>query len=69
MQQTKPHDAEQKGDARLLYSVPDARHQLGGIGTTTLYKLINSGDLEVRRIGARTFITAASLRRLACKEV
>lgn len=48
----------------LVYTVKDAKRLLS-ISHTTLYRAINAGDLEVRKIGARTLITAASIKRLA----
>lgn len=47
----------------LAYSVADAI-RVSSIGRTRLYQLINEGKLEVRKIGKRTLIPAASLRRL-----
>ncbi|MEP7223036.1 MAG: helix-turn-helix domain-containing protein [Novosphingobium sp.] len=47
----------------LAYSVADAC-RVSTIGRTRLYALINEGRLEVRKIGKRTLIPAASLRRL-----
>jgi excisionase family DNA binding protein len=47
----------------LAYSVADAC-RVSSIGRTRLYALINDGRLEIRKIGKRTLIPAASLRRL-----
>lgn len=47
----------------LAYSVSDAC-RVSSIGRTKLYALLKSGQLEARRIGGRTLIPAASLRRL-----
>jgi Helix-turn-helix domain len=41
--------------------VPEARALLGGIGHTTIYELMKTGQLERVNIGRRTFITAKSL--------
>lgn len=49
--------------APLAYSVSEAC-KVSSIGRTTLYELINSGQLEARKIGKRTIITARSLRAL-----
>ncbi len=46
---------------RRLVSIPDSRAELGGIGHTTLYDLINRGFLVKVNIGRRSFITAESL--------
>ncbi|AKQ07806.1 excise protein [Mycobacterium phage Kinbote] len=45
----------------LLLSIPEARAMLGGIGRTTLYELIGRGDIKKVKIGARGFITRASI--------
>jgi len=47
----------------LLYSIPEGRKRLGGLGTTTIYDLIKRGELEKVNIGRRGFITAASIER------
>jgi excisionase family DNA binding protein len=47
----------------LAYSIADACRATS-IGRTRLYALINEGRLETRKIGKRTLIPAASLRRL-----
>lgn len=51
----------------LAYSVNDAIRATS-IGRTRLYQLINEGRLEVRKIGKRTLIPAASLRALIDSE-
>lgn len=48
-------------DGQLLVPYNVARHQLGGIGRTTLYELVEHGELERVNIGRRGFITARSL--------
>jgi excisionase family DNA binding protein len=45
---------------KFLYRTSEAKTALG-CGTTTLYALINSGRLEARRFGKRTYITAESI--------
>lgn len=47
----------------LAYSIADACRATS-IGRTRLYNLIAEGRLEVRKIGRRTLIPAASLRAL-----
>jgi excisionase family DNA binding protein len=51
----------------LAYSIADAC-RVSSIGRTRLYALINEGRLEVRKIGKRSLIPAASLRRLIAGE-
>jgi excisionase family DNA binding protein len=52
----------------LAYSINEAC-RVSSLGRTRLYQLINEGRLEVRKIGKRTLIPAASLRALICGEV
>lgn len=51
----------------LAYSVNEAI-RVSSLGRTRLYQLINEGKLEVRKVGKRTLIPAASLRRLIIGE-
>ncbi|HZU64590.1 MAG TPA: helix-turn-helix domain-containing protein [Novosphingobium sp.] len=51
----------------LAYSIADAC-RVSSIGKTRLYQLINEGKLEARKLGKRTLIPAASLRRLIAGE-
>lgn len=45
-----------------LIPIDDARNgRLGGIGRTTVYRLINAGQLTRVNIGRRAFITAESI--------
>lgn len=46
---------------RHLVPIEDAQNELGGIGRTTLYRLIEEGHLARARIGRRAFITGDSL--------
>jgi excisionase family DNA binding protein len=50
-------------DQALAYSIPDAA-RVCGLGRTTVYKLVSEGRLELRKVGTRSLITAASLRSL-----
>ena len=47
-----------------LTSIPGARAALGGIGHTTLYDLINKGELQKVNLGRRSFIVTESLDAL-----
>ena len=51
------------GAERIAYPIADACRVVG-IGRTNLYRLINEGKLEARKVGGRTLIPAESLRRL-----
>jgi excisionase family DNA binding protein len=48
--------------ARLLYSIPDSLVQLG-IGRSTLFELIGSGEIRTVKIGRRTLIAHDELVR------
>ncbi len=51
-------------ESRLLYSISEARHQLGGISNTFIYELVRSGELKLTKLGSRSFLTHAELERL-----
>lgn len=44
-----------------LVSIRDARHELGDISHTMIYRLMKDGDLVRVNIGRRAFITGTSL--------
>ncbi len=46
---------------RRLVSIPETRQLLGGIGNTTVYELVNCGEIVKVNIGRRGFITSESL--------
>lgn len=48
-------------DDQLLVPIPDTCTRLGGISRTTVYELINRGELVKVNIGTRGFITAGSI--------
>lgn len=48
---------------RILYSVPEALEQLGGIGRATFYQLVKAGQLSAVKLGRRTFVTDDEIRR------
>jgi excisionase family DNA binding protein len=49
---------------RALLSVAQARTALSGISTSSLYKLVNEGDLRAVRIGARTMFKVEDVNAL-----
>jgi excisionase family DNA binding protein len=49
------------GTQPLAYTMRDAARALG-VGKTTLYGLIGTGQIEARKIGAKTLIPAPSLQ-------
>lgn len=46
-----------------FYTVKEARTK-GKFSHATCYRLINAGKLDARKLGGKTLITGASLRRL-----
>ena len=54
-------------ELRLLLSINETQKALGNLGRTSVYNLINAGELEVRHIGSRSFVTVESARRVAAK--
>lgn len=52
----------------IALSVMETRKALGGEGDPlspqTIYRMINRGELEAFKLGARTMITTASIERL-----
>ena len=49
-------------EQRLLVPINDSCEKLGGISRPTLYGLVNDRELDLVKIGTRSFITAESLR-------
>lgn len=47
--------------ARKLVSIEEARAELGGVGRTTIYRLIAAGRLAKVNVGSRAFVTGASI--------
>ena len=54
------------GPEELLLRIPDAARALG-IGRTTLYKLIDDGDLRVVRIGRAVRVSPAELHAFVAR--
>lgn len=50
-------------EPKPLYTIPEAAHALG-VGRTTIYQLIASGELVRVKIGTRAVVTATSMRAL-----
>lgn len=46
---------------QLLIPIPDTCSKLGGVSRTTVYDLVNQGELVKVNIGRRGFITSESL--------
>lgn len=54
--------------APLAHNVPDACHRLG-VSRTTLYELIGNGEIRSFKVGARTLIPEAELRRFVAEKM
>ncbi len=48
---------------RLLHPIPEAAEVLGGIGRSTLYEKIASGEIAAVKVGRRTYIAHDELER------
>lgn len=48
----------------LFVSITEAAKALG-LGRTSVYELIRTGELETRKMGRRRLVTVASIKRLA----
>lgn len=59
MERRAPTDGPVKD--RDLYSIEEARAQLGGISRNTIYDLLRNGELASVQIGRRRFISVAAL--------
>jgi hypothetical protein len=52
---------EQHPIAPKLYAINATQERLGGLGRTMVYRLITAGELQLVKIGTRSFITAESI--------
>ena len=57
-----PNDPETQSPTPLVYG-RQAAQQIIGVGPTKFYDLVKSGSLDARKIGSKTVVTAASIRR------
>lgn len=51
-------------NSRPIWVRPKKAAQLGGFGLTRCYELMNSGELESRKVGGLRLISVASIERL-----
>jgi excisionase family DNA binding protein len=51
-------------DDQLLYTIPQCC-SLAAIGLTKFYELVASGEIPVRKIGKKSLVAAADLKRWA----
>ena len=54
-------------NARVLYTIKEARHLLGGISRNSIYALLRSGDLPSVVIGCRRFIAHTAIAELVTR--
>jgi hypothetical protein len=54
-------------DNRVLYSIKEARHLLGGISRNSIYALLRSGQLRSVVIGCRRFVEHTAIAELVEK--
>ena len=52
---------------RILYTIKEACHLLGGISRNSIYELLRSGDLPSVVLGCRRFITHTAITELVEK--
>lgn len=50
---------------RLLYPIKESRELLGGIGNSLFYELVKTGQIKLTKIGKRSFVSHAELKRAA----
>ena len=48
----------------MAYSIMETQRQLGGISRPSVYRLVRSGLLDLRKVGHRSVITAESIERV-----
>lgn len=46
----------------LLHDISESGRALGGLGRTAVYELVKRGEIQLVKIGRRSFITAESIR-------
>jgi len=49
---------------RKLYSVAETRELLGGIGKTFFYHLVKQNELELIKLGRRSYVTSEGIDAL-----
>ena len=59
---TPPNEADGRQPKRLLYPISEVRSQLGDISHTYFYEIVKRGELELVKMGRRSFVTDDALR-------
>ena len=62
-----PSGGDDDPPKRLIYPIPEARKQLGGISHSNFYEIVKRGDLELVKIGRRSFVTDEALLRYVAR--
>jgi excisionase family DNA binding protein len=57
-------DGEGQMDSKLLYTITECC-RLASIGRTKFYELISDGEIPIRKVGKKTLVAAADLKRWA----
>lgn len=52
---------------RILYPAAECRELLGGIGKTFFYELVRQNELELIKLGRRSYVSAACIEKLLDK--
>ena len=58
---------EKKMTEKISVTINEASEMLG-LGRSTIYRLINSGDLKPRKVGKRTLFIVSELREFICSK-
>ena len=66
---TSPNIAPTEAQKPLLVSIESCRKLLGGLARSTIYILINQGDIEAITLGSRRLISMHSIERLLERKV
>ena len=64
---SSPSGGNRNPPKRLIHPIPEARKLLGGISHSNFYEIIKRGDLELVKIGRRSFVTDEALRRYVAR--
>lgn len=48
-----------------MYSIAEARERLGGVSRSTVYALIERGELRSTRVGGRRLVSSSAIAELA----
>lgn len=48
---------------KILFSEAEGREALGGLGRSKFYELIRDGEIQIVKIGRRTFVARDELER------